>query len=148
MSSCNWFGLHKDFGWHLFDLVLVQFHKLNVTLEQIQFHIETNPISLCNKSNFILEQIHVHIGTNPISQWNKSNFALEQIQFHMWKNHGWLLNYSWLLNYGWLLNYVWLIMYVGKLPKQYFSLWLFSNPGGKIVFLLKFNEARISQWKI
>ena len=31
--------------------------------------------------------------------------------------------------------------YVGKLSEQYFSVWLFSNPGDKIVFLLKFNEA-------
>ena len=33
--------------------------------------------------------------------------------------------------------------YVGKLPKQHFSVWLFSNPGDKILSLLKFNEARI-----
>ena len=38
--------------------------------------------------------------------------------------------------------------YVGKLPKQYFSVWLFSNPGDKILFLLKYNEARISEWNI
>ena len=35
--------------------------------------------------------------------------------------------------------------YVGKLPEQHFSVWLFSNPGDKISFLLKFNEARISE---
>ena len=38
--------------------------------------------------------------------------------------------------------------YVGKLPKQRFSVWLFSNPGDKILFLLKFNEARISEWNV
>ena len=38
--------------------------------------------------------------------------------------------------------------YVGKFPEQYFSVWLFSNPGDKILFLLKFNEARISEWNI
>jgi hypothetical protein len=38
--------------------------------------------------------------------------------------------------------------YVGKLPEQHFSVWLFSNPGDKILFLLKFNEARISEWNI
>ena len=37
---------------------------------------------------------------------------------------------------------------VGKLPKQHFSVWLFSNPGDKIIFLLKFIEARISEWNI
>ena len=35
--------------------------------------------------------------------------------------------------------------YVVKLPKQHFSVQLFSNPGDKILFLLKFNEARISE---
>ena len=34
--------------------------------------------------------------------------------------------------------------YVGKLPEQHFSVWLFSNPGDKMLFLLKFNEVRIS----
>ena len=38
--------------------------------------------------------------------------------------------------------------YVGKLPEQHFSVWLFSNPGDNILFLLKFNEARISEWNI
>ena len=38
--------------------------------------------------------------------------------------------------------------YVGKLPKQHFSVQLFSNPGDKILFLLKFNEARISEWNL
>ena len=38
--------------------------------------------------------------------------------------------------------------YVGKLPEQYLSVWLFSNPGDKILFLLKFNEARISECNI
>ena len=36
--------------------------------------------------------------------------------------------------------------YIGKLPEQHFSVWLFSNPGDKIVFLL-FDVARISEWK-
>ena len=36
--------------------------------------------------------------------------------------------------------------YVGKLPEQHFSVWLCSNPGDNILFLLKFNEARISEW--
>ena len=38
--------------------------------------------------------------------------------------------------------------YVGKLPEQHFSVWLLYNPGDKILFLLKFNEARISEWNI
>ena len=38
--------------------------------------------------------------------------------------------------------------YVGKLPEHHFSVWLFSNPGDKILFLLKFNEAGISEWKL
>ena len=38
--------------------------------------------------------------------------------------------------------------YVGKLLEQHFSVWLFSNPGDKILFLLKFNEAMISEWNI
>ena len=38
--------------------------------------------------------------------------------------------------------------YVGKLLKQHFSVWLFTNPGDKILFLLKFDEARISEWNI
>ena len=38
--------------------------------------------------------------------------------------------------------------YVGKLPEQHFSVWLFSNPGDKILCVLKFNEARISEWNI
>ena len=38
--------------------------------------------------------------------------------------------------------------YVGKLPEQHFSVWLFSNLGDKILFLLKFTEARISEWNI
>ena len=38
--------------------------------------------------------------------------------------------------------------YVGKLPKQHFSVGLFSNPGDQILFLLKFHEARISVWNI
>ena len=38
--------------------------------------------------------------------------------------------------------------YVGKLPYQHFSVWLFSNPGDKILFLLKFNEAKISEWNL
>ena len=39
-------------------------------------------------------------------------------------------------------------MYVAELPEQHFSVWLFSNPGNKIFFLLKFNEAKISEWNI
>ena len=42
--------------------------------------------------------------------------------------------------------YIW--YYVGKLPEQHFSVWLFSNPGDNILFLLKFNEARISEWNL
>ena len=38
--------------------------------------------------------------------------------------------------------------YIGKLPEQHFSVWLFSNPEDKILFFLKFNEARISEWNI
>ena len=38
--------------------------------------------------------------------------------------------------------------YVGKLPEQHFSVWKFSNPGDKILLLLKFNEARILEWNI
>ena len=38
--------------------------------------------------------------------------------------------------------------YVGKLPEQHFSVGLFSNPGDKILFLLKFTEARISEWNL
>ena len=38
--------------------------------------------------------------------------------------------------------------YVGKLPEQHFSVWMFSNPGDNILFLLKFNKARISEWNI
>ena len=38
--------------------------------------------------------------------------------------------------------------YVGKLPEQHFSVLLFSNPGDKISFLLKFYEARISEWNL
>ena len=37
---------------------------------------------------------------------------------------------------------------VGKLPEQNFSVWLYSNPGDKILFWLKFNEARISVWNL
>ena len=39
-------------------------------------------------------------------------------------------------------------VYVGKLPEQHFSVLLFSNPGDKTLFFLKFNEARISEWII
>ena len=38
--------------------------------------------------------------------------------------------------------------YVGKLPEQHFSVCFFSNPGDKTLFLLKFNEARISEWNV
>ena len=38
--------------------------------------------------------------------------------------------------------------YVGKLPEQHCSVWLFSNPGDNILFLLKFDEARISEWNV
>ena len=38
--------------------------------------------------------------------------------------------------------------YVGKLPQQHFSVWLFWNPGDKILSLLKFDEARISEWNL
>ena len=38
--------------------------------------------------------------------------------------------------------------YVGKLTEQYFSVWLISDPGDKILFLLKFKEARISELNI
>ena len=38
--------------------------------------------------------------------------------------------------------------YVGKLPEQLFSVWLFSNPGDNILLMLKFNEARISEWNL
>ena len=38
--------------------------------------------------------------------------------------------------------------YAGKLPEQHFSVWLFSNLGDKILFLLKFHKARISEWNI
>ena len=32
--------------------------------------------------------------------------------------------------------------------KQHFSLWLFSNTGDNILFMLKFYEARISEWNV
>ena len=38
--------------------------------------------------------------------------------------------------------------FVGKMPEEYFSVWLFSKPGDKILFMLKFNEARISEWNV
>ena len=38
--------------------------------------------------------------------------------------------------------------YVGKLPKQYFNVWLFSNPGDKFLILVEIFEARISEWNI
>ena len=38
--------------------------------------------------------------------------------------------------------------YVGKIPEQHFSVWLFSNQGDQILFLLKFNGARISEWNL
>ena len=38
--------------------------------------------------------------------------------------------------------------YVGKLPEQHFSVWLFSNPGDQILFLLKLSEARASEWNL
>ena len=38
--------------------------------------------------------------------------------------------------------------YVAKLAEQHFSVWLFSNPGDNILFLLKLNEVRISEWNI
>ena len=38
--------------------------------------------------------------------------------------------------------------YIGKLPEQHFSVWYFSNPGDEILLLLKFNEARISEWNV
>ena len=34
------------------------------------------------------------------------------------------------------------------MPEQHFNVWLFSNPGDNILFLLEFNEARISEWNI
>ena len=40
------------------------------------------------------------------------------------------------------------VIMLEKLPEQHFSLWLFFNPGDKMLFLLKFNEARISEWNI
>ena len=41
-----------------------------------------------------------------------------------------------------------LVPWIRKLPKLNFSVRLFSNPGDNIFFLLKFNEARISEWNI
>ena len=38
--------------------------------------------------------------------------------------------------------------YIGKLSEQHISVWLFSNPGDNICFLLKFIEARISKWNL
>ena len=38
--------------------------------------------------------------------------------------------------------------YIGKYPVQHFSVWLISNPGDNNLFLLKLNEARISEWNI
>ena len=38
--------------------------------------------------------------------------------------------------------------HVGKLSEQNFSVWLFFNQGDKILFLLKFHEARILEWNI
>ena len=34
------------------------------------------------------------------------------------------------------------------MPEQHFVAWLFSNSGDKILFLLKFNEASISEWNM
>ena len=47
-----------------------------------------------------------------------------------------------------LSNIIIYVKIVGKLPKQHLSVWLFSNPGDKILFLLKFNEARILEWNL
>ena len=38
--------------------------------------------------------------------------------------------------------------YVGKLPEQPFSVQLFFNPGYRILFLLKFNDARILELNV
>ena len=63
-----------------------------------------------NKSHFTLQQIQFHIGTNPISHWNKSNITLDQIQimkksiltlkkmqFNIWINqfYHWNKSYHW-----------------------------------------------------
>ena len=37
---------------------------------------------------------------------------------------------------------------VGKLAEQHFTVWLFYNQEDKNVFLLKFNEARISEYTL
>ena len=49
---------------------------------------------------------------------------------------------------GYFSNILDIHEYVGKLREQHFSVWMFSNPGDKILFLLKFNEARISEGNI
>ena len=38
--------------------------------------------------------------------------------------------------------------YVGKLPEQYFNMWLFSNPRDKILIIVEIFEARISEWNL
>ena len=38
--------------------------------------------------------------------------------------------------------------YVGKLPKQHFNVWLFSNPGEKILILVEIFEAKVSEWNV
>ena len=45
-------------------------------------------------------------------------------------------------------NNLYIYFYVGKLLEQHFSVCVFSNPGDNILFLLKFNEARISEWNL
>ena len=40
------------------------------------------------------------------------------------------------------------IYVVGKLPEQHFCVWLLSDPGDNILFLLKFHEAMISEWNV
>ena len=67
--------------------------------------------------------------------------------------HLYLVPWIWELSYIQMLiwyfsNYLDIYDYVGELPKQHFSVWLLSNPGDKILFLLKFYEARVSEWNI
>ena len=45
-------------------------------------------------------------------------------------------------------NYLDMNICVEKFSKQHFNVWLFSNPGDKFLFLLKFYEVRISEWNI
>ena len=83
------------------------------------------------------------MGQGPDSWWKKGTDLYNGFHSFLIVSPEWESNDTLML-----ILHIDINVYVGKFSKQRLNVWLFSNPGDKILFLLRFYKVRILEWKI